>query len=126
MSTDREGQTEAVHALLGRAIRDIRLLIDPDKSMAAASRECQVSETYLSLIETGKRSFSLRTIETVACGLGIPTAWLLAWASSLAEDETTKTALDVVCKAIKHKLKPPPNFNALTSDAALHPIRTRP
>ena len=60
---------------VGRAIRMCRAR--KNLTQAALASRCDLSESYLSLIEAGRRDPTLSTLEVVARGLEIPLSMLV-------------------------------------------------
>lgn len=73
---------------LGRAIRLCRA--QKNLTQAALASRCALSESYLSLIEAGKRDPTVSTLGVVAKGLEIPVSMLVF----LAADTDELSAMD--------------------------------
>lgn len=80
---------------VGRAIRTCRA--HKNLTQAALASRCALSESYLSLIESGKRDPTLSTLEVVARGLEIPLSMLVFLAADSDE-------LSAMSPEVKEKL----------------------
>jgi transcriptional regulator with XRE-family HTH domain len=80
---------------LGQAIKLCRQ--QKRLTQAELAARCSLSESYLSLLETGKRDPAFSTLETISHGLQVPLSMLVFLAADSAE-------LDVLGDDVKEKL----------------------
>ena len=78
---------------LGKAIRLCR--VQKDLSLEKLSSKANISTSYLSLLERGKRDPNLSTLQNIAEGLNIPISILVFLA---ARDELTEISPELVEK----------------------------
>jgi transcriptional regulator with XRE-family HTH domain len=80
---------------LGQAIKLCRQYKHLTQAELAA--RCSLSESYLSLLETGKRDPAYSTLEEISRGLQVPVSMLVFLAADAAE-------LDVLGRDVKEKM----------------------